>query len=111
MRDGSRLMNRMGKALIDNESGSVALFCAALIVVLVGFCALAIDYGQIVYMKRELTKAAEAGALSGARGLWPYDLSTATDRQPKWYNGESAAITTAAKNLTPPPPPTWSPWR
>ena len=68
-------MNRMGKEFLENESGAVAVIVTLLLVVFCGFAALAIDYGQLVYVKRELTKAAEAGALSGARGLWPPDFS------------------------------------
>ena len=44
------------------------------LVVFLGFGALALDIAHLVSVKRELTKAAEAGALSGARGLWPMDL-------------------------------------
>jgi hypothetical protein len=49
-------------------------------------------------VKRELTKAAEAGALSGARGLWPQNLSTATSRDPNCANAVNVALTTATKN-------------
>jgi len=97
-------MKRMGKKFLDNESGAVAVIGALLLVVVCGFAALAVDYGKMVYVARELTRAAEAGALSGARGLWPMDLSTATDRKPKWYIGESCASTTAAENLPTPKP-------
>ena len=95
-------MNRMGKEFLDNESGAVAVICAALLVVFCGFAALAVDYGKIVYVRRELTKAAEAGALSGARRLWPLDLSTATSYTPSWNDGKTWANTTAKANLPTP---------
>jgi hypothetical protein len=101
-------MNRMGKKFLDNESGAVAVIATLLLVVFCGFIALALDYGQLVYVKRELTKAAEAGALSGARALWPPDFSVTPfpspwqDRQPNWSNGYNTALATAAKNLTSP---------
>jgi len=101
-------MNRMGKEFLDNESGAVAVIVALLLVVFCGFAALAIDYGQIVYVRRELTKAAEAGALAGARGLWPPDFSVNpfpspwNNREPNWSNGYDKALATAAKNLPTP---------
>jgi len=97
-------MNRMGKEFLGNESGAVAVICAVLLVVFCGFAALAIDYGKIVYVRRELTKAAEAGALSGARGLWPQDLSTATRGVANWSDAETKARTTATNNLPTPKP-------
>ncbi|HLD47698.1 MAG TPA: TadE/TadG family type IV pilus assembly protein [Desulfobaccales bacterium] len=101
-------MNRMGKKFLDRESGGVAVIVMLLLVVGIGFTALALDYGHLVYVKRELTKAAEAGALSGARGLWPPDFSVTpfpapwTNRDPNWYNGYVQALATAAKNLSTP---------
>ena len=101
-------MNRMGKKFFHTESGGVAVIVTLLLVVFCGFSALALDYGQLVYVKRELTKAAEAGALSGARALWPPDFSVTPfpspwqDRQPNWSNGYNQALATAQKNLSTP---------
>ena len=71
-----------------------------------GFAALALDIAHLVSVKRELVKAAEAGALSGARGLWPPDFSAATfpdpwgdTRDPYCAHGEAMALTTATQNL------------
>jgi Flp pilus assembly protein TadG len=91
-------MNSMKKELVKNESGAVAVYVAIGLVVLLGFGALALDIAHMVTIKRELTKAAEAGAMSGARGLWPQDISTATSRDPSWSNGQTQALTTATKN-------------
>ena len=101
-------MNRMGKKFLDRESGGVAVIVMLLLVVGIGFTALALDYGHLVYVKRELTKAAEAGALSGARSLWPPDFSATPfpppwkDREPNWSNGYTQALATATKNLSTP---------
>ena len=101
-------MNRMGKEFLDNESGAVAVIFAALLVVFCGFAALAVDYGKIVYVRRELTKAAEAGALSGARGLWPPDFAVTPlpspwqNREPSWPNGYAKSLATATTNLPTP---------
>jgi Flp pilus assembly protein TadG len=67
-------MNRLRKGFLSNESGVVAVYVALGLVVLLGFGALALDIAHMVSVKRELVKAAEAGALSGARALWPMEL-------------------------------------
>jgi Flp pilus assembly protein TadG len=91
-------MNTVKKDFLKNDSGSVAVFAAIGMLVLLGCGGLALDLAHLVSVKRELVKAAEAGALSGARGLWPVDFSTAASRDPDWHNAESKALTTATKN-------------
>jgi hypothetical protein len=59
----------------DDESGAMAVVVGSLLVVLLGMGALAIDIGHICWVKTDLKKAAEAGALAGARGLWPINLN------------------------------------
>ena len=75
-------MKRAKKEFLDNDSGAVAVYVAIGLVVFLGFAALALDIAHLVSVKRELVKAAEAGALSGARGLWPVDLANAASRDP-----------------------------
>jgi Flp pilus assembly protein TadG len=91
-------MNRMGKKFCQNESGAVAVYAAIAMAVLLGCTALALDIAHLVSVKRELVKAAEAGALSGARNLWPHDLAHAVGRLPDCANAETWALTTATKN-------------
>jgi len=91
-------MNRMKKEFLDNDSGAVAVYVAIALAVLLGGAALALDIAHMVSVKRDLTKAAEAGALSGARGLWPQDFSTATSRDPDCSTATNVARTTAMKN-------------
>ena len=50
----------------------MAVSVAVVLVVLLGMSAVAIDYGHMVSVSRELHKAADAGALAGARSLVPY---------------------------------------
>ena len=101
-------MNRMVRKFLDNESGAVAVIATLLLVVFCGFTALGLDYGNLVHVERELTRAAEAGALSGARALWPPDFSANplpspwNGRDPNWSNGYNKALETAAKNLPSP---------
>jgi Flp pilus assembly protein TadG len=91
-------MNRVGKEFCQNESGAVAVFAAIGMAVLLGCAALALDIAHLVSVRRELVKAAEAGALSGARNLWPHDLANAVGRLPNCANAEIWACTTAIKN-------------
>jgi Flp pilus assembly protein TadG len=55
-----------------NDSGAVAVLGAIIIVVLLGFAALAIDIGHLMVVKNELQNAADAGALAGANNFAPY---------------------------------------
>jgi Flp pilus assembly protein TadG len=93
-------MNRLKKEIFNNESGAVAVYVAISLVVLLGFGALALDIAHMVSVKRELTKAAEAGALSGARALWPLVLpvDTTGNVTPDCAQGVNVALTTATKN-------------
>jgi Flp pilus assembly protein TadG len=91
-------MNPLRQAFGKDDSGAVAVYVAIALMVLLGGAALALDIAHMVSVKRELTKAAEAGALSGARGLWPQDLSTAASRDPDCVTGTNIARTTATKN-------------
>jgi Flp pilus assembly protein TadG len=82
-----------------NESGGVAVYVAIGLVVLLGCAALALDIAHLVAVDRELTKAAEAGALAGARGLWPTILpATSASRAPNCTNAETWALNTATRN-------------
>ena len=93
-------MNRRKKEIIHDESGAVAVYVAIGLVVLLGFGALALDIAHMVAVKRELTKAAEAGALAGARALWPMELpvDTTGNVTPNCTQGVNAALAAAAKN-------------
>jgi Flp pilus assembly protein TadG len=93
-------MSRLKKEFAKNESGAVAVYVAIVIVVLLGFGALALDMAHIVSVKRELAKAAEAGALAGARALWPMGLPADSTEiiTPDCTQGVNTARTTATKN-------------
>jgi uncharacterized membrane protein len=96
--DQRLVIKRVRKGVWGNESGAVAVYAAIGLVVLLGCAALALDIAHLVSVKRELVKAAEAGALSGARGLWPKNLSGADSRDPDWFRALYQGFTTAAKN-------------
>src|SRR5919205_1052099 len=59
----------MLRRFASDESGVVAPMAALLIIVLVGFCALVLDFGTIYANRRALQNAADAAALAGARDL------------------------------------------
>ena len=84
------------RALAADQSGSIAIFSAiARLFFLLGFAALALDIGHLVSVKGELQKAADAGALAGARSLaLPLGV---TDWN--WDNGKDMAVKTVQKNF------------
>lgn len=61
-------MNKLLK-IIRNENGQVIVLAALLMVVLMGFAALAIDVGMVAFTKGKLQNAADAAALAGAHEL------------------------------------------
>ena len=54
-------MKRVKQAFFKDDSGAVAVYVAIALVVLLSGAALALDTAHMVSVKRELTKAAEAG--------------------------------------------------
>jgi Flp pilus assembly protein TadG len=88
-------MNQRAKFTFASESGSVAVSVAMVLVVLLGMSAVAIDYGHLTWVKGELTKAAEAGALAGSRNLVPYVGAPLT---PNWTAGQNRATQTVRLN-------------
>jgi Flp pilus assembly protein TadG len=84
---------------LRNESGAAAVFMAFSLMALLGCAALALDIAHMVSVKRDLTKAAEAGALAGARGLWPTILpSTSASRSPDCVAAQTWALNAATSN-------------
>lgn len=57
-------------ALCNNKRGVSAVWVAILLVVFMGFVALAIDIGYLKVVRNELNNAADAAALAGARQLY-----------------------------------------
>ncbi len=92
MKDFRGLLIRRMKQLAPEQSGAISTFAAIGIVAFLGCAALAIDVAHLVSMKGELQKAADAGALAGARAL---ALGTPF---PNWTNGETVATATTKKN-------------
>ncbi len=79
-----------------DESGTVLIMAGILLVVFLGFGALAIDIGRIAVVRNELQNAADAGAMAGARGLVPFINLAAP--VPYWSNGQAVALQTVRLN-------------
>ena len=74
-----------------DQSGVIAAYAAIALVVFLGFAALTIDIGRIAVVKSELQKAADAGALAGAKAL-------GSTSPPTWSTGQTTATYTVLKN-------------
>ena len=78
-----------------HESGNVAIPFAVSLILMLGLAALVIDLGHAYVVKRELQKAAEAGAMAGARALG----LPATSTTKNWTNGTATAVSTVRLNF------------
>ena len=77
------------QAFWQEQKGAIAAVAAVAAVPFLGFAAMALDVGYLMTVKAELQNAADAGALSGARGLIPY--AGGNPPQPNWSNAETEA--------------------
>ncbi len=66
-----------GAKSLGERRGAVAVLSALLIVMLLGFCAFAVDLGYIANTKTELSRAVDAGALAGV-GVLPQGSAVTT---------------------------------
>ena len=66
------------RSMLKDEQGVTAIVVALVLLLLIGFAALAIDIGHLCVARAELQNAADAGALAGARILY-IDDGTAVD--------------------------------
>lgn len=79
----------------SDQSGSISILAAAGVMVFLAGAALAIDIGYLLTVKAELQRAADAGALAGARALSAYDGSSGTIN---WVQGVSTASQAVREN-------------
>jgi Flp pilus assembly protein TadG len=80
------------RRLPSDQSGALAVWAALCLVLLAGMLALAVDIGRLAVAKSEMQKAADAGALAGARAL-----STGPPF-PNWTGAQTLAAATAMAN-------------
>jgi Flp pilus assembly pilin Flp len=84
-------MHKGAKDFVDDQSGAMAVTVALLLVVLLAVAALAIDFGHMAWVQNELQKAADAGALAGARVL-------GSPSNPDWATAQYEASRVALLN-------------
>lgn len=72
------------------QCGAVIVMVALLLVVFVGFAAMAIDIGRLLVVRNELQNAADAAALAGASNLVP-QTPPASPAPPAWAMGATVA--------------------
>jgi len=85
------MMKKRRQTFIADQSGAMAVMVGLLIVVLLAVAALAVDYGYMAWVQSELQKAADAGALAGARVL-------GSSTNPDWSLGTAAATSIVQQN-------------
>ena len=72
------VISAMFRRLKREEDGAITPLVALLLIILVGFCALVLDFGMIYANRRNLQNAADAAALAGARELETQLLTVGT---------------------------------
>jgi Flp pilus assembly protein TadG len=92
-------MSHILKKYLADQSGSVALITGIVVAVLLGMAALALDVAHMVMVRSQLQKAADAGALAGARGMWPLNLRASANRHPDCANALAMAADALGKNI------------
>jgi Flp pilus assembly protein TadG len=85
MRTKKKLTPRLG------ESGAVAVYFLLIFSALCGIAGLVVDYGNMVRVRAEVQRTADAAALAGAAGLLPYTNPGATTQTPNWTNAVAKA--------------------
>ncbi len=91
-----RKLNLSNRTGWRESSGTVAIVTGICLLVIMGMAGLALDLGQFYVVKSELQRAADAGALAGARALYPPTLSSWVRNQTPLCAAAGAAATTIA---------------
>ena len=85
-------LHRRAQDFLVNESGAIALVMVVALVALMAAAALAVDYGYMLVVQRQLQNAADAGALSGAEAFG--------SNSPNSQAAQTAATTAATAIVT-----------
>lgn len=86
-------MNKNTANILKDIRGSIIVWSAAMMFVLVGMTAVAIDIGHLYVVRSELQNAADAAALSGANYLFPVSSGA-----PNWTLAQTKATSAALLN-------------
>lgn len=84
----SRMSDR--QQTMGHQRGSVVILVAISMAVLLGFVALSVDAGYVLYNQKRLQAATDAAALAGAADLWNFPFATAQTNA-KTYSAHLAA--------------------
>lgn len=84
------------RKVFREQAGSISVIVVLGIVAFLGLAALAVDIAHLTLVKSELQKAAEAGALAGARGL---DQKREPNQVWNWDFAKTMAIDAVQKNF------------
>jgi Flp pilus assembly protein TadG len=74
----SLVMKNKTRDLVSGQAGVVAIVTAIAIMAFFALAALAVDLGHLYMGRAELQRAVDAGAIAGARSIFPYPLQSAT---------------------------------
>jgi Flp pilus assembly protein TadG len=103
-------MQKKSKRFFKHQDGSIAVITIIGMLAFIGIVALALDIGHLVLVRGSLQKAADAGALAGARALsldptqanglakslnWSYAINRATNTVQENY-ADGAALTASS---------------
>lgn len=81
------------------KRGAVAVYVAILLVVFIGFTALAVDIGYVMVVRNQLQNAADAAALAGCNKFYSHDDPvTLPFPEPNWQDAESEAAEAVTDN-------------
>jgi Flp pilus assembly protein TadG len=83
------------KRFFKDSTGSLSVVAVIGLVAFLGLAALAVDIGHQTMVKSELQKAAEAGALAGARGL---DQNRVPNQEWNWNYAKTVALQALQQN-------------
>ena len=76
-------MRKKLRGLLNQDAGMVAVAAAMGLVAFLASAALALDMGHLLSVQNELQRAADAGAMAGARGLLPGTLPIIASTPPR----------------------------
>jgi len=71
-------MKKWRELFSSDQKGAVVVVTAFSLLAILGMAGLAVDLGYLYVVKCELQRAADAGAMAGARAVYPFPLASAT---------------------------------
>lgn len=77
---------------IRRQRGAVVIVVAAALVAILGFAAICVDVGYLIYAQRRLQSATDAAALAGATDLWSQPWNTAYSDAVAYSAGQANSL-------------------